>query len=94
MLQVTNNEEKLSLRENELKQIQEKFEKIKLDQQDLALKHNELLEEKLALAQQLQAESEMCAEAEEVFDSYHDFAKLYHYVLWITCKLIYSQEIG
>ena len=80
MLQVTNNEEKLSLKENELKQIQEKFEKIKLDQHELALKHNELLEEKVALAQQLQAESEMCAEAEEVYNFIRIFI-LYYYLL-------------
>ena len=63
---MTNNEEKLNAKENELRQITDKFEKQKADLQELEEKHNQLLQEKHILSEQLQAESELCAEAEEV----------------------------
>lgn len=65
LLQVTNNEEKLSVKEQELKQVADRFEKLKFDHDDLEKKQQQLLEEKSALAEQLQAEAELCAEAEE-----------------------------
>lgn len=66
LLQVTNTEEKISQKEAELKQVADKFDKLKSDHDDLEKKHQQILEEKLALAEQLQAESELCSEAEEV----------------------------
>jgi hypothetical protein len=46
-----------------LKQITNRFDKIKIDHKDLEKKH---IEEKNTLAEQLQAEVELCNEAEEV----------------------------
>lgn len=66
MLEVTNNEEKLNAKENELRQISDKFDKQKADLVELEEKHTQLLQEKHILSEQLQAESELCAEAEEV----------------------------
>jgi hypothetical protein len=66
LLQVTNNEEKLMQKETELKQVADRFDKLKLDHDDLELKHRQVLEEKTALAEQLQAEADLAAEAEEV----------------------------
>jgi hypothetical protein len=63
---VTNNEEKLMQKETELKQVADRFDKLKLDHDDLELKHRQVLEEKTALAEQLQAEADLAAEAEEV----------------------------
>ena len=68
LLQVTNNEEKLNAKEEELRKVAEKFEKQKIDIEDLEKKHVQLVEEKSLLSEQLQAESELCAEAEEVGD--------------------------
>ena len=66
LLQVTNNEEKLSVKDQELKQTSDKLEKTVKEYQDLEQKQKQLIEEKNILSEQLQAEAEMCAEAEEV----------------------------
>ena len=66
MLPVTNNEEKINAKEQELQQVATKFEKQKEEFDELIHKHTTLLEEKNILSEQLQAESELCAEAEEV----------------------------
>lgn len=65
LLNVTNQEEKLNVKEEELKRVSERFEKQKTDISDLESKHVQLVEEKNILSEQLQAESELCAEAEE-----------------------------
>ena len=70
LLEVTNTEEKISQRELELKQVSDKFDKLKTDHDDLEKKHHQTLEEKVALAEQLQAEVELCNEAEEVIVNY------------------------
>ena len=66
LLEVTNTEEKINQKEAELKQVADKFDKLKLDHDDLGKKHQQILDEKVALAEQLQAEVELCNEAEEV----------------------------
>jgi len=66
LLEVTNTEEKINQREAELKQVSDKFDKLKVDHDDLEKKHQQIIEEKVALAEQLQAEAELCNEAEEV----------------------------
>jgi len=66
LLQVTNSEEKLVQKEIELKQVADRFEKLKNVHDDLESKHRQILEEKTALAEQLQAEADLAAEAEEV----------------------------
>ena len=66
LLQVTNTEDKINKKESELKQLAEKFENQQTDLLELEKKHIQMMEEKNILAEQLQAESELCAEAEEV----------------------------
>lgn len=65
LLQVTNTEEKLNVKEQELKQVADRFEKLKFEHEDLEKKQQQMIEEKNALAEQLQAEAELAAEAEE-----------------------------
>jgi myosin protein heavy chain len=66
LLQVTNTEEKINQKEAELKQVADRFEKLRVDHEDLEKQHKQVLEEKSLLAEQLQAEVELCNEAEEV----------------------------
>ena len=66
LLVVTENEEKLARKEQELRQVTDRFDKLKLDHDDLERQHAQMAEEKAVLAEQLRAESEMSAEAEEV----------------------------
>jgi len=70
LLQVTNTEEKINQREAELKQVSDKFDKLKVDHDDLEKKHHQTLEEKVALAEQLRAEVDLCNETEEVIVNY------------------------
>ncbi|XP_022242820.1 myosin heavy chain, non-muscle-like [Limulus polyphemus] len=65
LLQVTKQEEKLSAKEDELRQVKEKMEKAEEDTLELEKKLQQLEGEKNMLAEQLQAETELCAEAEE-----------------------------
>jgi myosin protein heavy chain len=65
LLPVANQEDKLAVKEQELKQIADRFDKIKSEKEEIERKHQQLAEEKNALAEQLQAEAEMAAEAEE-----------------------------
>ena len=76
LLQVTNNEEKLSAKDLELKMVADKFEKTKVEFGELEKKKQQLVEEKNILSEQLQAESEMCAEAEEVGANFKVFCKI------------------
>ena len=66
LLQVTNSEEKLTVKEEELRKIKDMFEKQEQERVDVEQKAAQLIEEKAILAEQLQAETELCAEAEEV----------------------------
>ncbi|KAF8772017.1 myosin heavy chain, non-muscle-like isoform X2 [Argiope bruennichi] len=66
LLQVTKQEEKLNEKEDELKQVKEKMEKVEQEAQEVEKKLQQVIEEKNTLAEQLQAETELCAEAEEM----------------------------
>ncbi|XP_031631624.1 myosin heavy chain, non-muscle isoform X2 [Contarinia nasturtii] len=65
LLEVTKQEEKLVQKEDELKQVREKLDVLSRDAQDYERKFQQAIEEKTHLAEQLQAEIELCAEAEE-----------------------------
>merc|ERR1740137_166654 len=66
LLQVTKNDEKVMQKENELKEITEKLQHHEQEVQNLDKQYQQALEEKNILAEQLQAETELCAEAEEM----------------------------
>jgi len=66
LLQVTKNDEKVLQKETELKEITEKLQHHENEVQNLDKQYQQALEEKNILAEQLQAETELCAEAEEM----------------------------
>ena len=66
LLEVTGQEEKRMAIENEMQKYKDNYEKSKQETEELERKYAQIIEEKSILAEQLQAESEMCAEAEEV----------------------------
>lgn len=66
LLQVTKQEEKLNEKEDELRHVKEKMEKVEHESYELEKKLQQVVEEKNTLAEQLQAETELCAEAEEM----------------------------
>jgi len=66
LLQVTKNDEKVMQKENELKEITEKLHLHEQEVANLDKQYQQALEEKNILAEQLQAETELCAEAEEM----------------------------
>lgn len=65
LLEVTKQEEKLVQKEDELKQVREKLDNIAKNAEVYEKKLQTAVEEKTHLAEQLQAEIELCAEAEE-----------------------------
>ncbi|KAK9707856.1 Myosin head (motor domain) [Popillia japonica] len=66
LLEVTKQEEKLMQKEDELKQVKDKLEHHVKTAQEYERKFQQAIDEKTALAEQLQAEVELCAEAEEM----------------------------
>lgn len=76
LLSVTGQEEKLHTKEEELKKIKETYEKQKQDVEQLEARYAQIIEEKNILAEQLQAETELCAEAEEVSSYFVLFCSL------------------
>jgi len=64
--QVTKNDEKVIQKETELRDVKEKLESHEKLVQDLDRQYKQAMEEKNILAEQLQAETELCAEAEEM----------------------------
>ncbi|XP_046734841.1 myosin heavy chain, non-muscle isoform X1 [Diprion similis] len=66
LLEVTKQEEKLTQKEDELKQVRDKLEMQLHSAQEYERKYQMAIEEKTVLAEQLQAEVELCAEAEEM----------------------------
>ncbi|KAF6200920.1 hypothetical protein GE061_005367 [Apolygus lucorum] len=66
LLEVTKQEEKLTQKEDELKQVREKLDNQVRSKEEYEKRLQDALEEKAALAEQLQAEVELCAEAEEM----------------------------
>lgn len=68
LLQVTGQEEKINQVENEMMKYKEGLERQKQETDELERKYAQIIEEKSILAEQLQAETEISAEAEEVGD--------------------------
>ncbi|KAF7227125.1 myosin-10 isoform X7 [Nothobranchius furzeri] len=66
LLQVTRQDEEIQARESELNKAKDKLAKAEQEYTDLDRKHAQLLEEKAVLTDQLQAEAELFAEAEEM----------------------------
>uniref|UniRef100_A0A8C7J6R1 Myosin, heavy chain 14, non-muscle n=1 Tax=Oncorhynchus kisutch TaxID=8019 RepID=A0A8C7J6R1_ONCKI len=66
LLQVTRQDEEIQVRESELKNAKDNLTRVEQDYTDLDKKHIQLMEEKAVLTDQLQAEAELFAEAEEM----------------------------
>uniref|UniRef100_A0A4W4H0V1 Myosin, heavy chain 14, non-muscle n=1 Tax=Electrophorus electricus TaxID=8005 RepID=A0A4W4H0V1_ELEEL len=66
LLQVTRQDEEIQAREAELQKAKDSLSKVEHDYNELERKHQQLLEEKAVLTDQLQAEAELFAEAEEM----------------------------
>ncbi|KAM8870605.1 myosin heavy chain, non-muscle isoform 10-T10 [Spinachia spinachia] len=66
LLQVTRQDEEIQVRETELQKAKDNLTRVEQDYTDLDKKHAQLIEEKSVLADQLQAEAELFAEAEEM----------------------------
>ncbi|XP_031419393.1 myosin-10 isoform X2 [Clupea harengus] len=66
LLQVTRQEEEMQAKDEELVKVKERQSKVETELVEMERKHTQLLEEKNILAEQLQAETELFAEAEEI----------------------------
>uniref|UniRef100_A0A8C7ZY13 Myosin, heavy chain 11a, smooth muscle n=1 Tax=Oryzias sinensis TaxID=183150 RepID=A0A8C7ZY13_9TELE len=66
LLQVTRQEEEMSLKEEELQKAKDVATKFESELKEITLKHTQIVEERNALQEQLQAETELYAEAEEM----------------------------
>ncbi|KAI1884013.1 hypothetical protein AGOR_G00222010 [Albula goreensis] len=66
LLQVSRQEEEMQAKDEELLKVKEKQSKVESELVDMERKHQQLVEEKTILAEQLQAETELFAEAEEM----------------------------
>uniref|UniRef100_A0A8D3DQ38 Myosin-10-like n=1 Tax=Scophthalmus maximus TaxID=52904 RepID=A0A8D3DQ38_SCOMX len=66
LLQVTRQEEEMQAKDEELVKVKEKQTKVEGELVEMEKKHQQLMEEKNILAEQLQAETELFAEAEEM----------------------------
>ncbi|XP_077460695.1 myosin-10 isoform X3 [Stigmatopora argus] len=66
LLQVTRQEEEMQAKDEELIKVKERQLMVENDLVEMERKHQQLLEEKTILAEQLQAETELFAEAEEM----------------------------
>ncbi|XP_064179509.1 myosin-10-like [Anguilla rostrata] len=66
LLQVTRQEEEMQAKDEELIRVKEKQSKVEGELVEMERKHQQLTEEKNILAEQLQAETELFAEAEEM----------------------------
>lgn len=66
LLEVTKQEEKLTQKEDELKSVREKLEMQLKSAEEYEKRYQQVTDEKATLQEQLQAEVELCAEAEEM----------------------------
>ncbi|KAG8558244.1 hypothetical protein GDO81_016927 [Engystomops pustulosus] len=66
LLQVTRQEEEMQAKDDELQRVNERYHKTELELKEIQMKHVQLTEEKNLLQEQLQAETELYAEAEEL----------------------------
>ncbi|CAL1540634.1 unnamed protein product [Lymnaea stagnalis] len=65
LLSVAGQEEKIHEKEEELKKLKDNYEKQKQETEEMERRYAQIIEEKNILAEQLQAETELCAEAED-----------------------------
>jgi len=70
LLQVTNTEEKLNQKENELRQVTEHLTVLRGEHDSLKTEQQQLTNDKLLLTEQLRAEQDLSAETEEVLFSH------------------------
>ncbi|XP_033630199.1 myosin-10-like isoform X2 [Asterias rubens] len=66
LLNVTRQEDEMEAKDTELRKVKDKLTKYEDDYSDMERKYQQILEEKSILAEQLQAEAELSAEAEEM----------------------------
>ncbi|XP_075035860.1 myosin-11 isoform X1 [Mixophyes fleayi] len=66
LLQVTRQEEEMQAKDDELQRVNERFHRTEIELKEIQMKHIQLTEEKNLLQEQLQAETELYAEAEEL----------------------------
>ena len=66
LLPVAVQEEKMAAVEDEMKKVRENYERQKAEHDEMERRFAQIIEEKSILAEQLQAETEIAAEAEEV----------------------------
>ncbi|KAJ8345286.1 hypothetical protein SKAU_G00294790 [Synaphobranchus kaupii] len=66
LLQVSRQEEEMAVRDNELKTVKEKHMYAEQQLEEMEIKQLQMNAEKMALQEQLQAETELCAETEEL----------------------------
>ncbi|XP_026203984.1 myosin-9-like isoform X1 [Anabas testudineus] len=66
LLQVSRQEEEMQAKDEELNKVKEKHVQAEQQLREMEGKHQQLNAEKMALQEQLQAETELCAEAEEM----------------------------
>ncbi|XP_076121630.1 myosin-9-like isoform X1 [Alosa pseudoharengus] len=66
LLQVSRQEEEIQAKDDELKKVKEKQQMAEVQLQELESKQQQLSAEKMALQEQLQAEMDLCAEADEM----------------------------
>ncbi|XP_031428669.1 myosin-9 isoform X2 [Clupea harengus] len=66
LLQVSRQEEEIEAKDSELKKVKEKQEYAEVQLQEMEVKQQQLNSEKMALQEQLQAEMDLCAEADEM----------------------------
>ncbi|XP_044158659.1 myosin-11 isoform X1 [Bufo gargarizans] len=66
LLQVTRQEEEMQAKDDELKMVTERFHRTEIELKEIQMKHVQLSEERNLLQEQLQAETELFAEAEEM----------------------------
>lgn len=66
LLQVTRQEEEMQAKDEELQRVNERYHRTEIELKEIQMKHIQLSEEKNLLQEQLQAETELYAEAEEM----------------------------
>jgi hypothetical protein len=76
-------------KETELRDVKDKLESHEKLVQDLDRQYKQAMEEKNILAEQLQAETELCAEAEEMRARYVCMPVDHHVFLSIKCSTFY-----
>ena len=91
-MEVTNNDEKIREKEDELKKVNDRFVVAESELKELNGRHAQMLEDKNILQDQLQAETELCNEAEEVHYQYICFISIYIYI-YIYIYICYNNLI-